>query len=635
MHRGRRRLVTKLAWLFAALVAIPLTVNGIVLSVMGRNNLLSSGAELRGIAEKTLRDSHERLIRSATAHAEQSSRELIRISREQLRALGEQQSRLSQEALQQANERLIRAGSDALRKAMHRAVQASHEAIDNSHAQLRALHQEAIMRISEQMVADACAAFARLEGELTQSHRKALLQFIADLNQQRARDAAEKASRFLETTTTALNEAINTLPLNSMDAPRVNRALAWLREQQRLILYAAVVSPEGRMIARQPDGALPFPIPRVQRTVFSDEVPPPVGRWETEWLLRNPAVSASLRTGQIKYAPVTLVQGRAPRLTVAVPMFKGSLVLSGVLVVELSLEPLMQLGGNAFAGQSEAPLFVVAGDGTVVVPPDPSTDRLLVSLVPPAKKGFPLPRGSLKNEVGTWTLEEAETEPILGAYAKVKGTDWLAVSLVPTREAMSLADQMRQTARRAADAAANAMEIKVRDNAEAAVHAAMPQHQLVTADAARAIRGESEMLLALAIQRARQDQQDITEDAARRIQHGSQQAAQDATAAMMRHADAAAAEATQKMQRQTQGIAQASLGAMKSAAAATANRAGQDMMIHSGWLIAVFLVLALALAVMTAHSIVRPLMQLAAGTEALARGDFSQRVPVQSQDEVG
>ncbi len=635
MHRKPRRLLTKLALLFAALVAIPLTVNGIFLSVMGRNNLLSSGAELRGIAEKTLRDSHERLIHSATENAEQSSRELIRISREQLGALGEQQSRLSQDALKQSNERLIQAGSDALRKAMNRSVKASHDAIDKSHAQLRTLHQEAILHVSEQMVTDARAAFERLEGELTQSNRKALLQFVAELNQQRARAAAEKASKFLETTTTTLNDAINLLPLNTTDAYKVNRALAFLREQQRLILYAAVMSPEGRVIARQPDGALPFPIPRVQKTVFSGDAPPPVGRMETEWLLHNPAVSESLQTGQVRYSPVTLMKGRAPRMTVAVPMFKGSIELSGVLAVELSLEPLTQLGCNSFVGQSGAPLFVVAGDGTIVVPSDPSTDKLFVGVTPSQKKEFALPMTSLKNEAGTWTSDDTEAVPILGAYAKVKGTDWMAVSLVPTKEAMALADQMRQTVRRAADDASSAMETKVRSNAEAAVNAAMPQHQLVMADATRTIRGESETLLSSAIKRARKNQKDVTDDAARRIQDGSQQAAQDAAAAMTHHADAAAAEATLKMQRQTQGIAAASLGAMKSAAVTTANRSGQNMMIHSGLLIAVFLVLALVLAMMTAHSIVRPLTQLAAGTEALARGDFSQRVPVQSQDEVG
>jgi signal transduction histidine kinase len=628
-------LLTKLALLFAALVAIPLTVNGIFLSVMGRNNLLSSGAELRGIAERTLRDSHKRLIRSATENAEQSSRELIRISREQLSALGEQQSRLSQNALKQSTERLIQTGSDALRKAMNRSVRVSHDAIDKSHAQLRALHQEAILHVSEQMVADARAAFERLEEELTQSHRRALWQFVAELNQQRARAAAEKASQFLEDVTAALNDAINTLPLNTTDASKVSRALAFLLEQQRLLLYAAVVSPAGRVLARQPDGALPFPIPTIQKTVFNGDAPPPVGRLETEWLLRNPAVSESLQTGQVRYSPVTLMKGRAPRMTVAVPMFKGSLELSGVLAVELSLEPLRQLGCHSFVAQSGAPLFIVANDGTMVVPPDPAADKLLVRDAPSQKTGLALPLTSLKNDAGTWTSGRDGDSALLGAYAKVKGTDWVAVSLVPTQEAMALAEQMRQTVRNAANDASRAMETKVRANAEAAVNAAMPQHQLVRADAARIIRSESENLLSSAIKKARQEQKEITDDAARRIQHGSQQAAQDAAEAMMHHADAAAQQATLKMQRQTQGIAQTSLGAMKSAAAATANRSGQNMMIHSGWLIAVFLLLALALAVMTAHSIVRPLTQLAAGTEALARGDFSQRVPVQSQDEIG
>jgi two-component system sensor histidine kinase ResE len=612
--------------LFTALVAVPLAVNGIFLSVMGRRSLLHSGAELRGIAEATLRHSHQELIRSATQNAHQSARELIGMNREQLAALGRQQSRLSQNVLRQSNERMIQAGSRALHQAMHRSVQASHDAIDRSNAQMRALHQDALLQVSERMVADARATFQQMGEDLTHVSRKALLQFVAELNQQRARSAAEKASQFLENLTTALNNAIVNLPLSANDPAKVHRALLQMMQQQRLIVYAAVVSMDGRIIARQPQGALPFSVvPAVQKIALTPEAPPPVGRAETEWLLQNPAVSDTMQSGRLNFSPVSLGKGRAPRMTVAVPMFKGSIEMAGVLAVQMSLESLAPVGSHSFCGQDDAPLFIASHEGTLIVPP--------------GERDLPIRRFAdaliRSNETGTWIQYEGDAPQTLGAYAKVKGTDWVAVSLVPAKEAMTVAEQIRTALRRAADESSSAMEKKARENADAAVHAATPLHHQVTEDATDRIRQESEAMLREAVKQTRSHQKPVTDAAARRIQSGSQRAAQRAALVMTQHADAAAQESTHKMQEQIEGIAQASLDTMKSASAQSADRSGQQTMIHSASLIAVFLVLALVLAATTAHSIVRPLTQLVAGTEALARGDFRQRVPVQSNDEVG
>ncbi|HTE18620.1 MAG TPA: ATP-binding protein, partial [Armatimonadota bacterium] len=65
-----------------------------------------------------------------------------------------------------------------------------------------------------------------------------------------------------------------------------------------------------------------------------------------------------------------------------------------------------------------------------------------------------------------------------------------------------------------------------------------------------------------------------------------------------------------------------------------ANRAARQMLANSTWLIPLFLVLALFLATLTARSLVRPINQLVRGTQALAAGDYHQRIEVRGDDEL-
>lgn len=64
------------------------------------------------------------------------------------------------------------------------------------------------------------------------------------------------------------------------------------------------------------------------------------------------------------------------------------------------------------------------------------------------------------------------------------------------------------------------------------------------------------------------------------------------------------------------------------------SRAQAQILGNSTWLIPLFLVLALFLATLTARSLVKPINQLVRSTQALAAGDYSQRIKVQGDDEL-
>lgn len=65
-----------------------------------------------------------------------------------------------------------------------------------------------------------------------------------------------------------------------------------------------------------------------------------------------------------------------------------------------------------------------------------------------------------------------------------------------------------------------------------------------------------------------------------------------------------------------------------------ARRAAAQSLMNSAWLIPLFLILALFLATLTARSLVKPINQLVQGTQALATGDYSQRIKIRGDDEL-
>jgi signal transduction histidine kinase len=65
-----------------------------------------------------------------------------------------------------------------------------------------------------------------------------------------------------------------------------------------------------------------------------------------------------------------------------------------------------------------------------------------------------------------------------------------------------------------------------------------------------------------------------------------------------------------------------------------AKRTAGQMLLNSAWLIPMFFVLALFLAMLTARSLVKPIDQLVKGTQLLAAGEYNQRIKVRGDDEL-
>src|SRR5262249_2672897 len=110
-------LLVRLIFLFGLLVTIPLAVAGVLLSLTGRDSVLSSGAELSRAGEDTFRQSTWQLTRGATRASENASRQLIQIGQRQLTQLGQDQVRLSGQVLRDSSQRLSQTATGTLRSA--------------------------------------------------------------------------------------------------------------------------------------------------------------------------------------------------------------------------------------------------------------------------------------------------------------------------------------------------------------------------------------------------------------------------------------------------------------------------------------------------------------------------------------
>jgi signal transduction histidine kinase len=110
---------------------------------------------------------------------------------------------------------------------------------------------------------------------------------------------------------------------------------------------------------------------------------------------------------------------------------------------------------------------------------------------------------------------------------------------------------------------------------------------------------------------------------------------QQAGKGMGDEAQALARAAVEQVNQEAAGEADRTSREFEVKANRVANRAAAQMLLNSAWLIPLFLVLALFLATLTARSLVRPINQLVKGTQALAAGEYHQRIKIRGDDELG
>jgi two-component system phosphate regulon sensor histidine kinase PhoR len=694
-------LLVRLIFLFGLLVTIPLAVAGVLLSLTGRDSVLSSGEELSRAGEDTFRQSTAQLARGATRGSENASRQLIDIGQRQLTQLGKEQVRQSGQVLRDSSKRLSQTATDTLRSATERMARTGDTVIGRSNAQLRHLQSRAVEEVSTMLIHEARQAFEETGRQLVAANQESMERLVMDLNLERARRTAEQTQNLLARTQEIVKQvATGRLqpPLLASDSERsrvpVERVVqSWnTRLRQRLpipILWGRLfvlpdqwipASEEGATgRGRTPGSAAPGPgkgapaaptapsDPTTSASLDEEEVPLPTA-----------AATLAAHTSQSAFSGVEFApEDSRPRITLFVPLpfsgmpAEGGLRPQAVFVVRLSLDFLTREVSQLFMQESErAPAFVASlTDGQIIAHSDPKRvgtpvlpeeqtllaaahDRSMGTMVCPmpgmrhALCAFATvsPAGDAAAPGGVGTPIGGVGEPVIRPprllpppeeRGLADGPHWVVVALQPVEEVWAKTEAMRDAIHRAASRAADQMEAEARRRAAALVAASEPRQRRVAAAAAESIRAENQARVAAAVRSLVRVHGDIAQTAMRQTERASQTAATAARQEMAERARVAAEKATAAMQEQTSRSSQTGLVRMQQLTSLTANQAATRMVTHSLWLIAGFLVIALLSAILTARSLVRPIAQMAAGTAAIARGDFTRRVPVQSRDELG
>jgi two-component system phosphate regulon sensor histidine kinase PhoR len=666
-------LLVRLIFLFGLLVTIPLAVAGVLLSLTGRESVLSSGAELSRAGEDTFRESTWQLTRGATRGTKNASRQLIDIGQRQLTRLGQEQVRLSGQALRDSSRRLSQTATGTLRNATERMARTGDTVIAHSNAQLLHLQARAVHEVSTMLIHEARQAFEETGRQLVVANQESMERLVMDLNLERARRTAEQTQNLLARTQEIVKQVATGRPQPLLAPPDGDRShipverviQSWnIRLRQRLpipILWGRLFVPPDQWVPGKSDPVSSPTDPTTSASLDEDEVPLP-----------TPVAALVARNGQSGFSAVEFAPDDSrPRTTLFVPLplaglpAEGGPHLRAVFAVRLSLDFLAREVSQIFMQESErAPAFVASlTDGQIIAHSDPK--RVGTPALPEEQA---LLAAARQSSIGTMVCRMPGMQHALCAFATVSaagdsgppigsgseavgrlpglligpegrsltdGPRWVVVALQPVEAVRAKTGAMRDAIHRAASRAADQMEAEARRRAAALVAASEPRQRHVAAVAVARIRAENQARVAAAVRSLVQLQGGIAQTAMRQTTRASQTAATAAQQEMAERARLAAANATAAMKAQTSSAARTGLLRMQQLTSLTANQAAARMVSHSLWLIAGFLVIALLSAVLTARSLVRPIAEMAAGTAAIAEGDFTRRVPVQSRDELG
>jgi len=608
--------MTRLLILFGALVAIPLCIAGILLSWSGRKSIESSGAAISQTGGEVFSRSAEGLIGTATASFRASGRRTADISRRQVLELGEKQGKASEEALRRSGQQLIQEGTATLRKSTERLVDYNSKILANSNARLQSLHEEAVQQVTNTLISEARSALERSGAQFAELNRGAVRSLASQMSHERARRIAEKVDQEVrdlvaEVVMEAQKPAFAGSSRESAELALWNMVLS-----NPNVLAVTLYGPRRRQISSVSRG---IPFPSLRGPEPAGAPPPPRGP-------EPPGVPEGLAS--LSHAMVD-PDRKEPSILVTVPV-ESLDPGPGSLVAWISLSPLAALVQQTYQGQTAgAVAYLADADGTILAYPD----RQRIGLKVPDEHR-PVLQAAAKQGSGYIELGDKDADRTVLAFARVGYRPWVVVAVQPLREVLTIAEQIRSMVDETWRQAANQMEQKAQAKAAEVLGAAVPQQKRVAAEVASAVRAEGERMAVEATRRLSAEQTRVIASAVREARRMARDQA-SATAATIQ-ADTARATERAAVALRTEALraTETGRGEMRRISLVESHRAARRMLLQSAWMVGLFVACALALAAVTASSIVRPVRRLADCTQALARGDFSRRAQITTNDEL-
>lgn len=610
------RLMHRLLILFGALVAIPLCIAGILLSWSGRKSIQSSGAAISQTGGEVFSRSAEGLIGTVTASFRASGRRTAAISRRQVLELGEKQGKASEEALRRSGQQLIQDGTDTLRRSTERLVDYNSKILAASNARLQSLHEEAVQQVTDTLISEARSALERSGTRFAELNRSAVSSLASQMSHERARRIAERVDQQVRELTAEVVMETQKPAFVGSNRESAELALWNMVLSNPNVLAVTLYGPRRRQISSVSRG-IPFPTPRG---------PEPPGPPTPPRGPEPPGIPEGLASlSRVMVDP----DRREPSVLVTVPietLDPGP----GSLVAWISLSPLTTLVQQTYQGQTAGAIAYLAdADGTILAHPD----RQRIGLRMPDEHRLVL-QAAAKQDSGYIELGDKDADRTVCAFARVGYRPWVVVAVQPLREVLTIAEQIRSTIDETWRQAANQMEQKAQQKAAEVLGAAVPQQRRVAAEAALAVRAEGERMAVEATRRLSDEQNRVVAAAVREARRMAREQASSTAATIQ--ADTARTTERAAVALRTEAFRATAAGRerMRQISFVESQRAARRMLLQSAWMLGLFVACALALAAVTAGSIVRPVRRLAECTQALARGDFSRRAEITTNDEL-
>ncbi len=647
LPRKRRKMLIRLVILFGALVTIPLAVSGALLSVIGRGSVLRVGNNVTTTGAKRMQESSDRLIDFAANSFNRSASHLIELSRQELENSQKQHAKMSVNTLQQLSCGLRECGDATLREAIDQMARESRRIITESNALLKARQTGAVNKLHDALTHNVREVFRHTAQQLTEQNRQKMQELIADLNAARAQIIGDHAlAQVMEAFNTLTTVSQSRLAIGIMEPPPGGFPLPPKVDPSKF--------PPPNVTQRMPptrlfwridafaDGAFVLANRTVVRTKGSYSPPQD---FLDEFPSHAQAFDEVKKNQRFYISPVVFLDDEPvrPMMTMASPVFdERKQTMVGVLIADVSLSglsgivlPRSMRPKGARSESDQATAFIVQENGLVIA----HSNRRLVGKEVDAAYQDVVRKAFKEEKKDTDTLvlgKSGEAQRVVSWYRIAPSTNmkWLVVSTQPISDVAVFSEKMNQAIEVAANVAVEDAEKKMLSITQTAMTEFAREREQLLNRAEDKIRRVSISALEKRLKTLKDEEEKAMQQATNSVQkHGQQM--QDTLKRLETNLRQATQREARTMRDKAESLVQQSVRDIRRHIAKMSNKPAQQMLQNSVMLIALFLVLAMGCAAITAKSIVTPIEQLLDGTTALAAGDYTKRVPVKSDDEMG
>lgn len=646
----RTSLFARMSLLFGLLVTVPLVISGIVLSLAGRNAIVTNGAEVADIGRQRLERTADRFKQVARGTLDEAANKVAEEGRRHLDTTSVDAINAGKKALKTHTEQMTGRAERAVKGAAGGLVRVSEGALESSLTRLGQLNQK-----SRRDLSDSFAAQMDQELDTTSksSVREALeksvfrsWQVAAD---NRAVSVQNQAFRAVANMKLRLQTALGlTAIVRAGDEGLIKLHLNRSIMKNQPVMRAVLVSETGTELARVPDTDL-----------GAGEAAPDWAESPTRKALMeqtDPVLQEPIRYDERSKSWIRRIthkvldpseEAPAPRPEMAVKPGEGApLPPTMFLVVDLQMDNIVETATleKLPEGMQVMVLHVEPRSDAE----SPITGRVVSSSDPKAIPSNSIAQNVInqlpksRDESGAYAAKEFPFEYTTGDGTVMNGTArywgkedncWTVV-IQPRDVIRRPVEEFDKGIKAAWRGALNnvmtgmAQFNQKQDEKSGDIRNELlrdAQRKMEATEAAQMARVRAELKEYQVASASRLDRE--LEARKKALQEGPRQEIQ-------RKAGLLAHEAFIGFGREAANETTLAATDIGVSANRVANRTAGQMLKYSGWLIPLFLVLALFLATMTARSLVRPINQLVKGTQALAAGEYNQRIKVKGDDEL-